>query len=240
MPKIIFKQIPLEFEVEMFLAFLDRDWSYKITEKYPNFLEIRNIKEEKEREKAVESELIRIKEELGNKLDSNLELIKEGWEKVQEETFKILSDIIQEDWPDKEITAHVSLNPICPRHLDLWSFSVPHDRKYPNLVITHEISHFLYFKKFKNDFPDIDRGKYESPHKEWLLSEIITPIILNDPRILKIIGPGAGFYEKHKELKVGNKPLTESIQELYTEFVINKNNFSEFIKKSLDVVTLLK
>jgi hypothetical protein len=240
MPKIIFKQIPLEFEVEMFLAFLDRDWSYKITEKYPNFLEIRNIKEEKEREKAVETELIRIKEELGNKLDSNLELIKEGWEKVQEETFKILSDIIQEDWPDKEITAHVSLNPICPRHLDLWSFSVPHDRKYPNLVITHEISHFLYFKKFKNDFPDIDRGKYESPHKEWLLSEIITPIILNDPRILKIIGPGAGFYEKHKELKVGNKPLTESIQELYTEFVINKNNFSEFIKKSLDVVTLLK
>jgi hypothetical protein len=240
LPKIVFEQMPLELETEMFFGFLDKDWSFKITDKYPQFLEIKNIKLNKERIKAIESEIIKIRTELGDKMTDGLKFIEEEWNKIQSKVFKVLSEIIQEDWTKKEIVGYVSINPICPRFLDHWSFSVPVDRKHPNLVIVHEISHFLYFKKLKKDFPEVTRDKYESPHKEWILSEIITPIILNDTRILNLIGPGAGFYEKHKELKINGESFIGLVQKLYNEFVIQKKDFSEFIKKSLELLKELK
>lgn len=254
LPKVIFKQMPLELETEMFFEFLDTNWASKITNEFPEFLKIKSIVGEKDnpnkfsserkleraRKKAIEKIIIKIRKEFNEKMSTGLKNIKSEWEKVEKKVLEILSDIIQTDWLEKEITGFVSINPVCPRFLDTWGFSVTYNRKDSDIIIAHEISHFLYFKKFKKIFPEIGKDKYEFPNKEWVLSEIITPIILNDSRMIKIIGPGAGFYEKHKELKIGEKPLTESIQELYTEFVINKNDFSEFIKKSLDLVNLLK
>ena len=126
------------------------------------------------------------------------------------------------------------------RNWDSWSFCVTHDRNDTISIITHEISHFLYFKKFKEIFPKISRKNYEAPRKEWLLSELVAVIISHDPRILKIVGIKDDFYPEHKILTVGGELLTEAISKLYKEYVIDKNNFSEFIKKSLDLVTLLK
>ncbi len=111
-----------------------------------------------------------------------------------------------------------------------------YDRKDSSRTIAHEISHFLYFKKFKDVSPNIKKGNYESPHKEWILSEIVTPIILNDPRMIKIIGSPEGFYKEHRELKIDGQLLTELIQELYDDFAIKEKNFSEFIKKSMEVI----
>ena len=52
LPKVVFKQMPLELETEMFFSFLDRDWSDLITQKYSQFLKIKDIKSEKERKKT--------------------------------------------------------------------------------------------------------------------------------------------------------------------------------------------
>ena len=235
-PKIVFKQMPLELETEMFLNFLDRDWSPAIINKYPQFQKIKDIKLKKDREVAIKNEIIKIRTELGGKLDKSLETIKSNWEKVSKKVFVLMSEIIQEEWLDKEIIAHVSINPVCPRFLDSWSFSVEAGSEYSNLIICHEISHFLFFKKLKKEFSEIKRQNYDSPHKEWILSEIIAVIVLNDPRMTKIIGPGGNFYPKHKVLKIGDNFLTQIIQDLYNEFVIKKKDFSKFIKESLEVI----
>ena len=65
LPEITFKQIPLEFEVEMFFDFLEGGWNRMITEKYPQFLKIKKIKEKKERKLAIKNEIVKIRTELG-------------------------------------------------------------------------------------------------------------------------------------------------------------------------------
>lgn len=233
LPKVIFKQIPIELEEEMFFDFLDHSWSKMITDKYPGFLKIKEIENKKERKAAINDEIVKLRAELTEKIAKGLETIKSSWLEVEQNVFKTLSEITQEEWSYKEIIGYISLNPVCPRYLDSWSFSVTYDCEDSNKVIAHEISHFLYFKKFKSIFPNIGKDRYESPHKEWILSEIVAVIILNDPRMVKIIGSGSGFYDNHRKLKVNGEFLTGIIQDLYNEFVLKQNNFSEFVERSM-------
>lgn len=230
--------MPLDLETEMFLGFLAEDWGGFITKKYPQFLRIKEIKKENERETAIKNEIIKIRHESGQKMDEGLEVVKNNWQKVEKETLKTLVEIIQTDYSQKDITSYISINPVCPRFLDDWSFSVPPDHKNPNKTIAHEISHFLFFKKLKEDFPQIERYKYESPHKEWILSEILATIILCDNRMVKAldIPKFYDYYPKHKELKVGDEFLTKLIEDLYEKYVVQGKNFSGFIKKGLEII----
>ncbi len=240
-PKVVFEQMPLELETEMFLIFLDRDWGHKITEKYPQFLKMLEIDSEEKRREAIKDEIINIRKELGSKMDEGLLLVKNNWQKVEKETLETLAEIIQTDYPEKDIIGYISINPICPRFLDKWSFSVPPDHNNPNKVIAHEISHFLFFKKLKNDFPEIKRGNYESPHKEWILSEMVAVIMLNDKRVTDVLDThNNGYYLNHRELKINGEPLTKLLENLYEKFVVQNNNFSEFIKTSLELLKDLK
>lgn len=241
-PKIVFKQMPLDLETEMLLDFLDEDWSDIITKKYPQFLKIKEIGTEEERRKAIKNGIINIRHELGLKMDKGLLLVKNNWQKVEKETLENLAEIIQTDYPEKDITAYISINPVCPRFLDKWSFSVPPDHMNPNKTIAHEISHFLFFKKLKEEFPEIERDKYESPHKEWTLSEILAVIMLCDDRMIKALNIPKyyGYYSKHKELKINGNFLTKLIEDLYEKYVVQEKNFTDFIRKSLEVVKDLK
>jgi len=234
-PKIVFKEIPLKLEVEMFSAFLDREHSSRILPKYPQFSTIAEP-----RLQTIETELIRIRKDRAEEIKTKSLEIEKNWRMIEQNIFETLSEIIQEEWPEREVTAYVSVNPVCPRFLDSWSFSVTFDSKCSNMIITHEISHFLYFKKLKKEFPEITRRNYESPHKEWILSEIIATIILNDPRIKNIIGQNAGYYEKHKAIMIDGKPLTGLIENLYQELVVGKHDFTGFIKEGLRVINLIK
>jgi hypothetical protein len=237
LPKIIFKQMPVRLETEMFFDFLEGDWSGMITEKYPGFAKIQNVKPKKERARLIKKEIVKIRAGLGERLNGDLNKIKSDWQKVEKKVLQTIAEIVQVDWTARKITAYVSLNPICPRYLDSLSFVVTYDRDQANKVIAHEISHFLFFKKFKQVFPKIDKKKYESPHKEWILSEIVAVIILNDKRITQVLDSHSnGYYPQHRDFKIDNKPLTEIVENLYEEFVVQKNNFSEFIRKSMEVL----
>ncbi len=96
-PKVTFKQMPLELETEMFFDFLDRNWSDKITSKYPQFIKIKDIKSRVEREKAIRMEIAKIRKELGDIMASGLRFVEDEWNKVQKEVFETLAEIIQED-----------------------------------------------------------------------------------------------------------------------------------------------
>ena len=237
LPNIVFKQMPLELESDMFFDFLQSDWSNRITDKYPQFLAIKEIKSKGKRFESIKSEICKIRSTSEEKMSIGLGKIKSDWQKNQEKILNTLSDIIQAEWLPKEITAYISLNPICPRYLNSLSFSICPDNKYINKTITHELSHFLYFKKFNEVFPEISQKQYESPHKEWILSELVAVIILDDSRIIKIIGnEGNNFYDSHKILKIDNVLATDIIRDIYKKSVIKRNDFSEFIKNGMEVI----
>ena len=241
LPKVTFKQMPLELEAEMFFGFLDDDyWGIKITDKYPEFLKIKEIEYDEEKKLEIKKLILEIRSNLRVEIDAGLERAKINWQKIEKDYLEKLPEIIQTDWPEKEIIAYISINPVCPRFIDSWSFSVSFDSKNSNIILAHEISHFLFFKNVKEILPEINKENYESPHKEWLLSELVAVIISHDSRIYKILGIKDDFYPEHKILKVSGKPLTVEIEKLYNKFVIEGKDFSKFIIESLKIIGDLK
>jgi Asp-tRNA(Asn)/Glu-tRNA(Gln) amidotransferase B subunit len=99
----------------------------------------------------------------------------------------------------------------------------------------------LFFKKLKKEFPEIQRKKYESPHKEWILSEIVAVIILNDKRMTDILdNHNNGYYPKHRELKINGEFLTKLVEDIYEKYVVQDRNFTDFIQKSLELFKDIK
>jgi len=132
----------------------------------------------------------------------------------------------------------ISINPICPRFLNDWSFSIFYNYKeisHAMEVIMHESCHFLYFEKWRNLYPKMSPKKFESPYIEWHLSEIIAPIILNDSRIQKLLKQKAFFYTEHEKIKIGDKTAPKYFTDLYIK-LSEKNDFEKIIKESYQAI----
>ncbi len=101
----------------------------------------------------MEKYIIEFKKENRKLIEENKTRYQKEWQKVEKDFFIVLSRILQIDWPqDKTIRAMIPINPICPRFLNDWSFSIFYNYKttsHAMEVIMHECCYFLYFEKWK-------------------------------------------------------------------------------------------
>ena len=109
-------------------------------------------------------------------------------------------------------------------------------RKNHIRIISHEILHFLYFKKWKEIFPNSNERTFENPHLIWRLSEILAPVILNDPRIRKVIHTKPNQYMVHMKTKIGNRSITKHFALIYKKNMTRKESFSNFLKESYEEI----
>lgn len=87
----------------------------------------------------------------------------------------------------EEITISPCSFPISPRFINENRFMVTYFFDDDIIrICAHEIVHFLYFKKLRDLQPGVII-ETEYPSKEWLLSEIIAPMIVNDNEIQAIL-----------------------------------------------------
>ncbi|TSC95539.1 MAG: Uncharacterized protein Athens101410_493 [Parcubacteria group bacterium Athens1014_10] len=238
--KVKFIDIPISKEVDWIYGFLFQNewgWGRYIIKKHPKIKKIFSFKTEEEQVKFLRNYLIQFKKDNQELIEKNKVKYQTEWQKIEKDFFILLSEIMQIDWPKnrKIIKAMISVNPICPRFLNDWSFSIFYNYKkisHAMEVIIHECCHFLYFEKWKKMYPKISHKKFESPYLEWHLSEIIAPIILNDQRVNNSLKQKAFFYEEHEKIKINNKTAPEYFTELY-----NKNKkFEQFLNKSYKVI----
>ena len=103
-------------------------------------------------------------------------------------------------------------------------------------VMMHEACHFLYFEKWKQLYPKMSHKKFESPYTEWHLSELAAPIILNDPRIQKLLKQKAVFYPEHEKIKIDNKTAPKYFSDLYKKTIGKENGFEVFLKESYQAI----
>lgn len=212
-PKIKFSTIPPDREVDLLYRFLFEDdwgWSHYIFKKHPKLKPMVNLRTKAERRRFLR-EYVRQYHEENKRL-------------VEEKT----------EWPARRtrVGALISLNPICPRFLDTWSFAIflnYRKRSHVLEVIMHEICHFLYFKKWGEVFLNADPKTYESPHLEWHLSELLAPVILNDRRIQKILRRKADFYEEHQRIFIDGRSAPEHFTRLYVRAVKEGQSFDRFL-----------
>jgi len=243
LPKVKFINIPVPLEINLIHGFLFGNswgWGKYIIKKHPKIKEIFSFKTKTEQVKFLREYIVKFRKENQKLINNNKAKYQKEWQKIENDFFITLSEIMQINWPKnrKNVEAMLSINPICPRFLDSWDFSIFYNYKKISRaieVIMHESCHFLYFEKWKKLNPKMSSKKFESPHIEWHLSEIIAPIILNDNRIQKLLKQKASFYNEHKKVKINNKTALKYFTDLYNKTSKN-NSFEDFLKKSYQVI----
>lgn len=244
LPKIMFINIPLSIEVDWIHGFLFQNewgWGKYIIRKHPRIKKIFSLKSEKEQVEFLENYIIQFKKDNSKIIEKNKEEYQKAWQRIEKDFFKSLSEIMGINWPKnkKTIKAMVSVNPICPRFLKDWSFSIFYNYKkisYAMEVIMHECCHFLYFEKWRQLYPKMKQEKFESPYIEWHLSEVVAPIILNDKRIQKLLKQKAVFYTEYQKIKINNKFIPEYFAELYERTSEKEDGFQNFLKESYRII----
>jgi len=244
-PKLVFELPTIEAETDTLFDFCYRedltgwDWSEMVYEQHPKLKEmlvgvkdkvefynqIRNYVESYDKENKADIEQVR-------------EVFQQAWDEVEGKYYTSLVKDFEIDFPEdvKVIRAAISINPICPRYLDKWSFNVFYkfSKESALSVSIHETIHFLYFQKWSEIFSGYDKDKFETPHSEWKLSEIlVNPIINNNPVIQEILkGYKSPGYGEFRNIVIEGKYLNKYFGEIYQEHLKGRMSFGDFLKKS--------
>jgi len=244
-PKVEFKIVPLEKEIWAFNNFLNHrldSFKFRFLESYPILhnkkLNLGAWLKEEWRKKR-------------RKTKFTVTHYQKEWNKIQQKFMTNLSLAINTTWfkkPEK-IEAYLSLCKVFPRNIEKMNFYVPYDWPTKKVfgIAAHEITHLLYFKKFGELFPNVPKEKYGGPHIEWILSEILAPVILNDKRFSKIL-PGPHYsYDCFYKNRIGKRTIQHYFEDKYNEYIYKKGktfddylkwaySFAKKHKKELDVV----
>ncbi|PIZ00475.1 hypothetical protein COY62_02405 [bacterium (Candidatus Howlettbacteria) CG_4_10_14_0_8_um_filter_40_9] len=146
---------------------------------------------------------------------------------ILEEACKIISEIMGDKWEKiNKINVFIGFCPIIPRFLDTKSFILPYELNV-NIKIhfsVHEIIHFLYFQKWAKIYKKDSIETFESPHQNWILSEIIAPVIMRDGRIFDLIKTESNLYPEWKKIDDQYKYFDEFLSLYY-----KTSDFEDFL-----------
>ncbi len=208
------------------------NWSTSITKRHPKLNEAYKLKTKRERRSFVRAYVVKTHRERAKEIAKARPRFEREWRKREKRFFERIAEIMGTAWPKNRphIRADISINPICPRFLDDWSFTMSYraDPSFAMEIIMHECVHFLYFKKWKEVFPNAKRRTFDSPHIEWVLSELVAPIILNDPLIQTILKRRAIFYSEHRRVRIGKLTAPAFFTKLYRQ----RTDFDSFLKEA--------
>ena len=208
------------------------DWSDVILKCYPDLArKIKSSQTEKSEKKIIYDFFSDLRKKRKNKIDKTLKNLKSSWGKIEKDIFGALSDITETNLSrNSSISAFLSFNPICPRHIETKEFLIYifFNKKEMLATMIHEIFHFYFFKKFSEIFPKVDKKKYDAPYLEWCLSEIIVEAVLNDKKVQKVFKYNFKTYKEFQKARIEGELLLLKIDSLYKKRI----NFEDFTGKT--------
>ena len=130
------------------------------------------------------------------------EKIKGEW-KLKEKTFFRLTDELFNGarWPKGKYIAYFTIWTMFPRFLKDKTFQVPfgHRKKgYVNVIIAHEMLHFIFYKHFYRWHPEYRRPQYN--YFVWHVSEIFNVLVQNSASWVKIFKQRTRAYPEHARI----------------------------------------
>lgn len=243
-PKIIFKPMSLEENINVIKwAYYEGNGDlsvYDYTIKYfPMLAGLENSSKE-EVYKKIEEVVTHYYLKSKDRIDNEVNKYNNWWIDYNDEYFAKLSDYFNIEFPDeiKLIEAEVGLIPVFPRYLDTYSFAIGVGVDEDKLIETcaHETLHFLWFRKWKELYPDTKREEYESPYFVWKYSEIVEDPILNNKPFSDMFKFEEHVYDSFYELSYEGKKVIEVLRDIYKKDIPIeekiKNGF-EYLEKAL-------
>jgi hypothetical protein len=233
--KVIFTPAPVDMDADLMSDFLGTDWARYILRQHPRLKTAAAEKDAVTRKKLVMEYLTKAQRNNLIRQKAACKRFSISWKKGGEAALRQVAEIIGADWPEEPrvIVAFVSMNPICPRFLESWSFSIGINYRRASTVrriVAHEVSHFLHFRRLFGSQSNIDRSTFEAPHSRWLASELAVVPLLNDPRVQQFIGEKEKPYPEHRKIRIDSQSLPSIVHKQYRHYVTKNHDYPAFIK----------
>ena len=222
MPKILCSSNK-NIDIEEILQFAKERDPY-IFEWFPDLKDVSSEKLSEAVKEAVDLAYEKYAVEIDAKINF-LNSQKELFEKIM----NIMSEICETNWDGIEnIDIFLGVNPIAPRNLQRKYFAVPVYESEESLLkfCSHELLHFIYFKKFHEIFGD-KYETYEYPHSNWVLSEILAPVILSDGELQKLVLADVNLYPHWAEFNERYKLI-----EIFSTYYNEGESFQSFLAEA--------
>lgn len=158
--------------------------------------------------------------EIADKID----MFNRCWEDIECDVFRILYDIFEcEKIYNKDIIAEFSINSVCPRYLDRWSFDINYRKSIEEMVLTciHEIIHFVWFEKWTELFTNMSKEEYNAPSIPWLLSEIVIDAIIKETELKKYCSEEQLAYKHFYDIQIDGANVMEYFRNLFNSSDVN-------------------
>ena len=235
-PTVTFDIAPLDMEGDMFYRFATKSnasWKGVMQRVYPELLSmIAEAKDEADGRGRCRDFVAQQHAVHGEVIEIARAAVQSEWDMVGPQFLQALAEHFETDWPTDRpmIVGYMSTLPVYPRFLDTFSFCLGYQHASNVEISAHEILHFLWFKKWKEVFPEMERKTYETPHLVWRLSEIMDPIILQcHPKIKNLIKPKQWGYSSFKTIKIGDVSMTEHFKRVYEDAARANANFADIL-----------
>jgi hypothetical protein len=126
-------------------------------------------------------------------------IVEKQWRKKEKVFFKMVKQEFGDArWPKGKYIAYFTIWSMFPRFLDDRTFQVPfrHKRKeYINVIISHEMLHFMFYEHFYEWHPEYRNPKYN--YFIWNISEIFNVLIENSSRWVRVFKRKTMSYPEH-------------------------------------------
>ena len=224
---IVKYEIPtVEKQISLFKYFLNLDERFK-NNLYSEYPELRD----QELETFVTS-VYKMKDSELEEIKNNVQI---SWNKVEENILKEFPNILEKEWQLELISGGISLLPFSTRDLKEKRFDVFYKKDIPSILktTTHELFHFIFFDKWKELFPNTTLEEMDYPNPIWALSEIVLPIMLNDSKVVDILGMKFNSYNMFDKDMFNGEKIVDHIQNRYRD-----NSLEEFLKESNEYIRM--
>ncbi len=126
----------------------------------------------------------------------------------------------------------VNINPVCPRYLKDWAFDINFAKSNNAALATsiHEITHFIWFEKWKEVFPNWKPKDFEYPSVSWLLSEIAIDSIFYHSWFKELIGEISAYHYFY-DAEIEHNNLIKTFRNLFVN-----SSIEDFMKKGLSLL----
>ncbi|MFH1585109.1 MAG: hypothetical protein ABIB12_03225 [Patescibacteria group bacterium] len=210
-PKVRF-YVSCKKDVEAFFCFL-RDTRYDkgrafreaVLLKHPSLRQYVSLERHSANKTAIEGYVRNFYARNRFSINSNLGVYKKNWFEIQDQFYALADEIFPSRyWPKGKYIAYPTMWGLYPRYLEDKTFQVPfaHPRtKYVNVVIAHEMLHFIFYQYFFAKWPKYKENEYS--FFVWNVSEIFNTVVQNSPRWFKVFElPSLGYPEHEKIVKI--------------------------------------
>ena len=114
-------------------------------------------------------------------IDTNLAYYERKWRDVEPEFDRLVQEVFGEyPWPEGKYIAYSTIWGIFPRFIENKTFQVPYryrNKRYVNVIIAHELLHFIFYKYFYEHYPRYRDDKHN--FFSWHVSEIFNNVVQN-------------------------------------------------------------